>query len=631
MAGRFLAEASGDAPLPGRAARAPDIFLAVDTISSGMGRMFSAYIACAVALVAAFAVPLAQAMTADDLLEPEEAFRFAVRSTQSSGVEIEYTIADGYYLYRDKFKFAVRTAGVTLASAQFPAGEIREDKFFGRSETYRRQLRIALPVRSAASEFTLTVTSQGCADAGVCYPPQDHEAVIRLAAVTAPSTPAQGAAAPAPSASDDDYFRGLIRSGGVWATILAFFGAGLLLAFTPCVLPMVPILSSIIVGEGRITRLRAFVLSLAYVLGMAVTYTAIGIAAALSGTLFSNSLQNAWVLGGFAILLAAVSLSMFGLYELRLPGFMLSPLNSAQSGLRGGKVASVALMGMLSAAIVSPCVAAPLAGALLYIGQTGDTLLGGAALFSMAAGMGVPLLLIGISGAAFLPKTGPWMNAVKYFFGVLLLALAIWMVAPVLPSAAHLALWAALLIGVAVFLGALDSLPPDAPAVARLAKTLGILALIAGAAQGYGALSGATDPLQPIAAVKANRDAAGQAVRFEGLRTLAELDSRVGSGRTPVMLDFSAAWCVACKEMDRFTFSDPRVQARLAGIRLLRADVTHNTAEDKAMLKRFRLFGPPGIIFFDGEGRELTDARVIGYQPPDKFLTTLDRVAQPRS
>ncbi len=249
----------------------------------------------------------------------------------------------------------------------------------------------------------------------------------------------------------------------------------------------------------------------------------------------------------------------------------------------------------------------------------------------MAAGMGVPLLLIGISGAAFLPKTGPWMNAVKYLFGVLLLALAIWMVAPVLPSAAHLALWAALLIGVAVFLGALDSLPPDAPAVARLAKTLGILALIAGAAQGYGALSGATDPLQPIATVKANRDAAGQAVRFEGLRTLAELDSRVGSGHTPVMLDFSAAWCVACKEMDRFTFSDPRVQARLAGIRLLRADVTHNTAEDKAMLKRFRLFGPPGIIFFDGEGRELTDARVIGYQPPDKFLTTLDRVAQPRS
>ena len=574
MAGRFLAEASGDAPLPGRAARAPDIFLAVDTISSGMGRMFSAYIACAVALVAAFAVPLAQAMTADDLLEPEEAFRFAVRSTQSSGVEIEYTIADGYYLYRDKFKFAVRTAGVTLASAQFPAGEIREDKFFGRSETYRR---------------------------------------------------------PAPPARDDDYFRGLIRSGSVWATILAFFGAGLLLAFTPCVLPMVPILSSIIVGEGRITRLRAFVLSLAYVLGMAVTYTAIGIAAALSGTLFSNSLQNAWVLGGFAILLAAVSLSMFGLYELRLPGFMLSPLNSARSGLRGGKVASVALMGMLSAAIVSPCVAAPLAGALLYIGQTGDTLLGGAALFSMAAGMGVPLLLIGISGAAFLPKTRPWMNAVKYLFGVLLLALAIWMVAPVLPSAAHLALWAALLIGVAVFLGVLDSLPPDAPAVARLAKTLGILALIAGAAQGYGALSGATDPLQPIATVKANRDAAGQAVRFEGLRTLAELDSRVGSGRTPVMLDFSAAWCVACKEMDRFTFSDPRVQARLAGIRLLRADVTHNTAEDKAMLKRFRLFGPPGIIFFDGEGRELTDARVIGYQPPDKFLTTLDRVAQPRS
>jgi thiol:disulfide interchange protein DsbD len=310
---------------------------------------------------------------------------------------------------------------------------------------------------------------------------------------------------------------------------------------------------------------------------------------------------------------------------------MITPLSTAHSGLRGGKLASVALMGMLSAAIVSPCVAAPLAGALLYIGQTGDTLLGGAALFSMAAGMGAPLLLIGLTGATFLPKSGPWMNAVKYFFGVLLLALAIWMVSPVLPNAAHLALWAALLIGVAVFLGALDSLPPDAPAVARLAKTLGILALIAGTAQGYGALSGATDPLQPIAIVKANREAPIQTARFDGLRTLADLDGHLGQGRTPVMLDFSAAWCVACKEMDRFTFSDARVQARLAGIRLLRADVTHNTPEDKAMLKRFRLFGPPGIIFFDGDGRELTDARVIGYQPADKFLTTLDRIASPRS
>jgi len=612
-------------------------FLAADSIFGAAQRRLAAYVAraavsaCAVALIAALGMPHAQAATSDDLLEPEEAFRIAVRSTGPSAVEIEYTVAEGYYLYRDKFKFAVQTAGVTLAPAQFPAGEVREDKFFGRSETYRKQVRIALPVQSAASEFRLTVTSQGCADVGVCYPPQDHEAVVRLAAVAAPSTPMQSAAPAAAPASDEDYFRGLIRSSGVWATILAFFGAGLLLAFTPCVLPMVPILSSIIVGQGQIPRGRAFLLSLAYVVGMAVTYTAIGIAAALSGTLLSNSLQNAWVLGVFALMLAALSLSMFGLYELRLPSFLLSPLNSAQSGLRGGKVASVALMGMLSAAIVSPCVAAPLAGALLYIGQTGDTLLGAAALFSMAAGMGAPLLLIGLTGAAFLPKSGPWMNAVKYFFGVLLLALAIWMVSPVLPSAAHLGLWAALLIGVAVFLGALDSLPPEAPALARLAKTLGILALIAGTAQGYGALSGATDPLQPIAMVKASREAPGQTVRFEGLRTLADLDSHLGRTRTPVMLDFSAAWCVACKEMDRFTFSDARVQARLAGIRLLRADVTHNTAEDKAMLKRFRLFGPPGIIFFDGDGRELADARVIGYQPADKFLTTLDRIASPRS
>jgi thioredoxin:protein disulfide reductase len=526
---------------------------------------------------------------------------------------------------------------VKLGNPNFPAGKLREDKFFGKTETYRGSLRIALPVEVADREIKLLVTSQGCADVGVCYPPQEHSALIRLAATGAPANgpPAAVVAAHpqvplAASASEDERFNNLVKSGSVWATIVAFFGAGLLLAFTPCVLPMVPILSGIIVGEGKITRRRALLLSVAYVLGMSVTYTAIGIAAALSGTLVSAALQNAWVLGAFSLVFVALALSMFGLYELRLPQFLVGPLHGAQGRLKGGRVLSVALMGTLSAAIVSPCIAAPLAGALLYISQTGDSALGGTALFSMAAGMGSPLLLVGASGA-FLPKTGAWMVGVKHFFGAVLLALAIWIVTPVIPIAAQMLLWAALLVGIAVFLRAVDPLPQEASGLARLGKAVGILALIAGIAQGYGALSGASDPLQPLGASRQPGEAVSQSLRFEGLQTIGELESRLSGAQRPVMLDFSAEWCVACKEMDRFTLSDPKVRARLAGMLLLRADVTANTLEHKALLKRFRLFGPPGIVFFDGDGREMEGVRVIGYQPPEKFLGTLDRVTERRS
>ena len=579
----------------------------------------------------------AQTTNAEDLLEPELAFRFLVRATESSAIEVEYEIAEGYYLYREKFKFSVEPASAKLGPAQFPAGEFRTDRFLGRSETYRNRVRIRLPIISSGEQIKLVVSSQGCADVGVCYPPEDRDAVVQLAALdpaladtqlTTASVSAP-ASSPARPASEEQHFNNIVKSGSVWATILAFFGAGLLLAFTPCVLPMVPILSGIIVGEGsNVTRGRAMALSLAYVLGMAVTYTAIGIAAALSGTLLSVALQSPWVLGAFSMALVIAALSMFGFYDIRLPQFLLSRLDTAQRGLRGGQIASVSLMGMLSAAIVSPCVAAPLAGALLYISQTGDSVLGGVALFSMAAGFGVPLLLVGVFGAALLPRAGRWMIAVKCFFGVLLLALAIWLIAPVIPVATQMLLWAALLIGSAVFLRAVDPLPPDAPAFARLGKAVGILALIGGIAQGYGALSGATDPLQPIGAAKLTPDAAAPAMRFEALKTLAELDGRLAGTRKPVMLDFSADWCVTCKEMERFTFGDPRVQDRLSGLLLLRADVTANTPEHKALLTRFRLFGPPGIVFFDGAGREIKDLRVIGYQSPEKFLSTLDLVAR---
>jgi thiol:disulfide interchange protein DsbD len=361
---------------------------------------------------------------------------------------------------------------------------------------------------------------------------------------------------------------------------------------------------------------------------MAVTYTFIGIAAALSGNLLSAALQNAWVLGAFAAGFVLLALSMFGFYELQLPSGWHARLTEASNRLGGGHWGAVALMGALSAAIVSPCVVAPLAGALLYISQTRDAVLGGAALFSMAIGMGAPLILVGVSEGVLMPKSGHWMRAVKQFFGVLLLAVAIWIIAPVIPVPAQMLLWAVLLVGSGVFLRALEPLDEGASGWLRLWKAVGILALLAGVAQGVGALSGARDPLRPLTGIFAESPEEQQPVRFETVKTLSDLDVQLKTSGKPAMLDFYADWCVTCKEMDRFTFSDPQVRTRLARMTLLRADVTANTADDKALLKRYRLFGPPGIVFFNAGGREIEGLRVIGYQPPERFIRSLDLAAR---
>jgi thiol:disulfide interchange protein DsbD len=576
-------------------------------------------------------VPAAHAAGSDDLLEPDKAFRFSARVLDSGIAEIRYRIADGYYLYRERFRFAAEPASVTLGSPKFPEGEIHDDKFFGKQVTYRREIRILLPLAAGGVDrVKLSVTSQGCADIGVCYVPQVQSADLRL--VSLGSTPSSiflkdDSLASTPgrrvAAGEDLRFAGVLEAGRLWAVVVVFFVAGLLLTFTPCVLPMVPILSGIIVGEGRqMTRRRAGLISLAYVLGMAVTYTAIGVAAAFSGSLFSSALQNAWVLGGFAAVFVLLALSMFGFYELQLPSGWQSRLTQASNRLGGGNWGAIVLMGALSAAIVSPCVAAPLAGALLYIGQTRDALLGGTALFSMALGMGVPLVLVGVSGGLLLPKAGAWMGAVKRFFGVMLLAVAIWIISPVIPVAVQMLLWAALLIGSGVFLGALESLGKEASGWERLGKAAGLLALLLGAAQGVGAFSGARDPLRPLAGILAGSQ--DTAPPFEMVRTTADLNARLKSAGKVAMLDFYADWCVSCKEMERFTFSNPEVKARLGQMVLLRADVTANTADDKALLKRFRLFGPPGIVFFDAKGREIEGLRVIGYQAAEKFIQSLD-------
>jgi thiol:disulfide interchange protein DsbD len=580
-------------------------------------------------VLALLASAVAQAVLHDKLLEPEQAFRLSARPLDARTVEVSFAIADGYYMYRDKFRFVPDPAsGAKLGTPQFPPGVRKTDEFFGEVETYRKHVAILLPVEQAPEKLDLIVTSQGCADAGVCYAPTDGKVSLRMAAVAAGSAPIAAPPKERVSVDSSDFeIARLFEAGGLWIVAASFFGFGLLLAFTPCVLPMVPILSGIIAGEGRgVGKLRALALSLSYVLGMAVAYAVAGVIAAWSGGILAAALQNAWVLGAFALVFVWLALSMFDLHHVQVPAFIRHRLHRAHDGLQGGRIASVAAMGVLSAVIVSPCVAAPLAGALLYIGQTRDVMLGGAALFAMALGIGAPLVVIGVSEGALLPKAGAWMKSVKQFFGVLLLAVAIWIISPVLPPVAVLLAWGALAIGCAMFLRALDPLPHGAHPAARLAKGAGIMALVAGVALVVGALAGSRDPLRPLAGLMGESAPAATA-KFARVATSAELDARLASAGRPVMLDFYADWCVSCKEMEHYTFSDPRVKARMEGMLLLQADVTANSAEDKALLKRFSLFGPPGIIFFDAEGREIKGLRVIGYQNADRFLRTLDLAA----
>ena len=598
-----------------------------------------------VMLLGLAAVP---ATAAEDFLPPEQAFRFEARALDARNVEVAFTVANGYYLYREQFAFAAEDASARLGPAQIPPGKVKFDETFAKNvETYRGRVVIRVPVEAAPAAFTLTVTSQGCADAGLCYPPMQSAARVQLVGfggdgrVSVQAAEGNVAAATTPAGSSgssgDGGIDGALRSGHWWLVLGVFFGAGLLLSFTPCVLPMLPILSSIIVGQsgGSTSRSRGFGLALAYSLGMALVYTALGVAAGLAGEGLAAALQNPWVVGGFALMLAALSMSMFGFYELQLPAALRDRLDAGASRFKGGRWAGVFAMGGLSALIVSPCVAAPLAGALLYISQTRDVLLGGSALFALAAGMSVPLLLVGASAGALLPRAGAWMESVKRFFGVLLLGVAWWILSPVLPASVGVAGWGVLLLMAASLFGAFDRLGESAGAGSRLGKAFGVALALLGAAQIVGAMGGASDPLQPLQRFAqrtlpqstdpavAARTAIEGAPRFQRVQDLAELDAVVRGAGRPVMLDFYADWCVSCKEMEHLTFSDPRVRARLDRMLLLQADVTQNSPADRALLKRFNLFGPPGILFFDAQGRELAAQRVIGYQDATRFLGSL--------
>lgn len=556
----------------------------------------------------------------DDYLAPDVAFRFSAKMVDAHTIAVHYAVADGYYLYRERFAF--RADGATLATPEIPSGKIKFDETFQKEvETYHGAVTIRIPVE-AAGRFTLVATSQGCADQGLCYPPMESKAQLDVNAIGANAGPADLGDNPTASQSAASPETGRIerslQSGKLLTILPLFLLLGLGLAFTPCVLPMLPILSSIIVGEGtHVKRMRGFVLAVAYSLGMAIVYTLLGIAAGLLGEGLSAALQNAWVLGAFAVLMAILALSMFDVYQLQMPAALQTRLTGVSGKQTAGKLVGVFIMGAISALIVGPCVAAPLAGALVYISQTRDVVIGGSALFALAIGMSVPLLLVGLSAGSLLPRAGAWMDGVKRFFGVLMLAVALWMISPVIPAVAQMLGWSALGIGYGAFL-------LWQAKSGWLSKALGIAVIVLGATQLIGVVMGNRDPWAPLA-----RDdvQATSHVQFQRIKTVAQLDAAIAqaAGRT-VMLDFYADWCVSCIEMEKLTFPDPRVRTQLDDMLLLQADVTKNDADDKAMLKRFNLFGPPGIIFFGKDGREIAGGRVIGFQNADKFAQSLKRV-----
>jgi len=570
-----------------------------------------------------------------DLLPPDEAFRFFAEVKDAGTLWVSWQIADGYYLYREKFKLALLgESGVKLGSYEIPHGEPKHDEEFGAVEVFHREVGFAVPLSRADGKpvnIQLQANYQGCAEKGVCYPPMQKTASLDL--------PAGGTgkiasiANPAEPVSEQDRIAFALQSDSPWATVLSFLGFGLLLAFTPCIFPMIPILSGIIVGNGHtITTGRAFMLSLSYVLASAFAYTVFGVLAGLFGSNLQILFQKPEVIVAFSALFVLLALSMFGVYTLQMPEFIQSRVVSISNQQRGGTLTGAAIMGALSALIVGPCVAAPLAGALIYIGQTGDAVLGGLALFALGLGMGIPLLAIGASAGKLLPKAGTWMNAVKAAFGVGLLAIAVWLLERILPAAVSMFLWALLLIIPAIYLGALDALPHPASGWRRLWKGVGIVMLTYGVLLLIGVASDSTDPLQPLRGISAaTAKASPQSIAFRKVRTIDDLNQQVAAAEVAgkwVMLDFYADWCISCKEMERYTFADPKVQNALSNVVLLQADVTQNSADDQALLQRFGLIGPPATLFFGPDREERKSFRVVGYMNADEFLGHLQRALQ---
>ena len=593
--------------------------------------LFAAF--AALLLTAGAASPAGAASTTSDFLPPDQAFKVFVRATAADRIEVAYAVTDGYYLYRNKLKFKVAEgAPATLGAPAMPEGETKTDEYFGTQQVYHHDFTVMLPVsRAAGPALTLpvTLTWQGCADAGLCYPPINRTFEVALPAADKAVAAAMGTTGPAAPGADgyvaeQDWLAGLIRGGSLWWMAGVFFLSGLGLAFTPCVLPMVPIIAGIIAGHGaHVTRLKGFTLSLTYVLGMAFTYTAAGMAFAAAGKQAQTLFQQPWIITLFAALFVAMALSMFGFFTLQAPAFLQSRLSELSNRQRAGSYLGVAVMGALSALIVTTCVGPALVAALSVIGQSGQMLRGGVALFAMAMGMGTPLLVVGASAGQLLPRAGAWMETVKQVFGALMLAVAAWMISRLLPERWALLLWAvpAAALGVVLLRAAVRAQLP-----LLLVRSAGVLAAAYALLLVFGAVRGATDPTTPWAAAHTVVE-----VPFTSIKSVADLDAavaRASAAGQPVMLDFYADWCVSCKEMEKYTFPDPAVRAALGNALLLRADVTANDATDQALLQRFGIFGPPTIAFYGADGAERANLRVVGFMKATEFAQVVQRAVQ---
>jgi thioredoxin:protein disulfide reductase len=557
--------------------------------------------------------------TGDDFLSADQAFRFDALAGGSDRVVLNWEIAEGYYLYRARIKVASDSAAAQLGAPQFPPGQFKTDEYFGRQEIYHHELRVTVPVARAAGgalALPLQVTYQGCADKGLCYPPITKTVSVSLsgggaAGAGGPAGPDDGVA----GTSEQSRFAQLL-TGNFFLMVGGFYLAGLLLAFTPCVLPMVPILSGIIAGSGaNVTTGRAFSLSLTYVLGMAVTYTAAGILGAAMGREVQSLFQQWWVLALFAAVFVAMALSMFGLYTVQMPVAIQTRLANLSNRQSAGTFGGAAIMGALSALIVTTCVGPALVAALLVIGETGQIARGGAALFAMSIGMGTPLLIVGASAGKLLPKAGAWMEFVKKVFGAMMLAVAAWMLARIVPDRIALLLWAVPALTLAWLLWFELT---TRSGVRWALRVVGLAVGLYGVALAAGSALGGKDPLAPIPALAREQPE----LPFRNIRTVADLEREVhaASGeQRGVLLDFSADWCTSCKEMERYTFTDPGVQSALAHVSLLRADVTAGNADDQALLRYFGIIGPPTIAFYGTDGRERSQYRVVGYMKADAF------------
>ncbi|MDX2457165.1 MAG: protein-disulfide reductase DsbD [Gammaproteobacteria bacterium] len=579
----------------------------------------------------------------DEFLDPDIAFQADIIEASPTLLVVRWLIAEGYYLYRDKLSIQISDGeGVTAGPIETPAGEVKHDEFFGDVEVFHNEVQARVPlVRTSgnAADISIQLGYQGCAEAGICYPPIKKQIPVTLAAYDPDNLPA-ATTRPAGTTSDkadmslnstsqDDFAR-VLKESSLWWAIVFFFGAGVLLAFTACMYPMIPILSSIIVGQGQtVTTGKAFLLSLFYVEGMAVTYAIIGVVSAQLGAGVQAFFQNPWILTGFALVFVALALSMFGFFNLQLPASMQAKLSASSNRMKGGTLLGVFVMGILSALIVGPCAGPVLIGALLYTSQSGDYLTGALAMFALGNGMGAPLLVIGASGGKLLPRAGGWMDTVKAVFGVILLGVAIVMLERILPGPVTLIMWALLLIIPAIYMRALDALPEGISGWYRLWKGLGIAMLVYGIILIVGATTGARDPLHPLRNINTAVTVGGsgkhtsQHLEFERIKSIEDFNAAVqksAAAGKPVMLDFYADWCTYCIKMEEYTFPDPRVQQELANATLLQADVTDNDETDIALLNHFKLFAPPAILFFGTDGQERQEHRLVGFLKADEFL-----------